>query len=123
MTPGSRRAPALGVALGVALIAVGAMSSCGYPDRHPPPAIDTVGGPADTRTHATCPAPIVVAPDGQPAPIADLVNAAITTARRLPGAVAVKIAHAGNVVVHKAFGWRKLDGELESTDHLPSPSP
>lgn len=119
MTPGSRRAPALGVALGVALIAVGAMSSCGHPDRHPPPAgTPSAVQPTPARTPLR-PAPIVVAPSGEFAPIADLVNAAIT-ARRLPGAV-VKIAHAGNVVVHKAFGWRKLDGE-PGIDGSPSPA-
>ena len=119
MTPGSRRAPALGVALGVALIAVGAMSSCGHPDKHPPPAgTPAAVQPTPARTPLR-PAPIVVAPSGEFAPIADLVNAAIT-ARRLPGAV-VKIGHAGNVVVHKAFGWRKLDGE-PGIDGSPSPA-
>jgi CubicO group peptidase (beta-lactamase class C family) len=54
------------------------------------------------------PAP-VVAPEGEFAPIADLVNDAIA-ARRLPGAV-IQIGHAGRIVVHQAFGERKLDGE------------
>ena len=65
------------------------------------------------------PQPVVIAPDGEFAPISDLVDAAIS-ARRLPGAV-VKIGHAGKVVVHKAFGWRKLDGE-PGLDGTPAPA-
>ncbi|MDQ1294252.1 MAG: hypothetical protein QG608_2135, partial [Actinomycetota bacterium] len=115
MTPPSRP----GRTAGAALLLVAALSSCGHPEQHPPPAgTPPTVQPTQARTPPR-PPPVVVAPGGQFAPIADLVEAAIT-AHRLPGAV-VKIGHAGNVVVHQAFGWRKLDGE-PGLDGSPSPA-
>ena len=119
MTPGSRRGSALGVAIGVALIVGGTMSSCGHPQQHPPPAGTPAAVQPDRPSTPPRPTPVVVAPGGQFAPIADLVSADIG-AHRLPGAV-VKIGHAGHVVVHKAFGWRKLDGE-PGVDGAPAPA-
>jgi len=62
---------------------------------------------------------VVIAPAGDFAPITGLVEMAIG-GHRLPGAV-VKIGHAGRIVVHKAFGWRKLEGE-PGLDGSPSPA-
>lgn len=95
-------------------------ASCGHPERDPDLARSPSAAvrPTDART-PTRPPPVVIAPGGEFAPISNLVEAAIT-AHRLPGAV-VKIAHAGRVVVHKAFGWRKLDGE-PGVDGSPSPA-
>ena len=91
----------------VGVLAVAGAPACGRP-APPPPATSSAPSPTAAPAPSVAPAP-VVAPEGEFTAIADLVNEAIA-ARRLPGAV-VQIGHAGRVVVHQAFGQRKLDHE------------
>ena len=91
----------------VGVLAVAGAPACGRPTP-PPPATSSAPTPTAAPPTAVAPAP-VVAPEGAFAPIAGLVNDAIA-ARRLPGSV-IQIGHAGRIVVHQAFGERKLDGE------------
>ena len=101
----------------VGVLAVASAPACGRP-APPPPATSSASPPTAAPTTAGAPAP-VVAPEGEFAAIADLVNDA-TAARRLPGAV-IQIGHAGRIVVHQAFGERKLDGE-PGLNGSPSPA-
>ena len=101
----------------VGVLAVAGAPACGRP-APPPPATSSAPSPTAAPAPSVAPAP-VVAPEGEFTAIADLVNEAIA-ARRLPGAV-VQIGHAGRVVVHQAFGERKLDGE-PGLDGSPAPA-
>lgn len=112
MVSGSRAARVC--AVGAIVITLATVPSCGH--REQP---SQQSATSQTTRPVQTPPPVVVDPDGEFAPIADLVEAAID-ARRLPGAV-IQIGHAGKVFVHKAFGWRKLDGE-PGVDGSPSPA-
>ena len=102
-------------AAGAGVLSIAAAASCGQPPPPPPPAVDIGATPAATPVTPAA----IVAPQGDLAPIAGLVNDAVA-ARRLPGAV-VQIAHAGRIVVHRAFGARKLAGE-PGPDGSPAPA-
>jgi CubicO group peptidase (beta-lactamase class C family) len=107
------------VAIGAALLALAAASSPGDAER------TTVSeAPQQPRVLQAPPAPPVMqAPPEPPAPefatVSRLMNDAIA-ARRLPGAVVV-IGHGGRVVFHRAYGERKLDGEM-GLDGSPAPA-
>ncbi|MEE6165640.1 MULTISPECIES: serine hydrolase domain-containing protein [unclassified Mycolicibacterium] len=106
-------------ATAAALLALGAATSCGQPPS-PPAATTTSTNPAPiTTTPTITPAPVPVVPEGDFAPVAELVDDSIA-AHRLPGAV-VQIGHGGNVVFRQAFGSRKLPDE-PGLDGAPAPA-
>jgi CubicO group peptidase (beta-lactamase class C family) len=75
--------------------------------------------PATTTSHA----PAAAAPEKPAAPEFAAVSKLITdaiAADRIPGAV-VLAGHAGKVAFHRAYGFRKLDGE-PGLDGSPAPS-
>jgi CubicO group peptidase (beta-lactamase class C family) len=103
------------------MLALAAAPSCGQ-RAHPPPGTTT---PATTVSATTAPTtsaattPPRVVPEGDFAPVAQLVDDAIA-AQRMPGAV-VQIGHAGNIVFRQAFGSRKLPDE-PGLDGSPAPA-
>ena len=104
------------------LLALAAVASCGRPA--PPAATSTTSTTAAPETvapHTDIPATTTpsVAPAPEFAPIAQLVNEAVS-AHRLPGAV-VQIGHGGRIVLRQAFGERKLAGE-PGLDGSPAPA-
>ncbi|KUI17646.1 serine hydrolase [Mycobacterium sp. GA-1285] len=102
--------------LGVAavLIALTASSACGARVENPPPnsGVQAAPQPSTTTQRPTIPAP------GLPA-VDELINTAIA-AHELPGAV-VAVGHRGRLVVHHAYGSRKLAGE-PALDGAPAPA-
>ncbi len=113
---GKRSAPWL-LVIAVVLFALTGSSACGRVDRPP----------ADSRPpsspHAT-PAPSTAtrtpaAPTPGLPPVDELIDNAIA-AHKLPGAV-VAIGHGGKLVVHHAYGSRKLAGE-QGLDGTPTPA-
>ncbi len=113
MASGSRVARR--VAVGLVVLAVAAIPSCGG---HSAP---TTTATETTRSApATTPAPpLPVVPAGDFTAVARLVTDAIA-APRMPGAV-VQVGHGGNVVFRQAFGVRKLPGE-PGLDGTPAPA-
>ncbi len=112
-------------AAGALAVALAATSACS-PAGQPPPGSDAAGSAAPNSPAAVprtphpipaAPAPALPAVGDIPA-ITQLVNQAIA-APRLPGAV-VQVGHAGEVVLRRGFGERKLAGE-PGLDGRPAP--
>ncbi|BBX03859.1 serine hydrolase [Mycolicibacterium moriokaense] len=96
------------IAMGVVVLA---LTSCGDAEQ---PAVEST--PSSTSTQATTPTQAPRAAPELPT-VSKLINDAIV-ARTLPGAV-VLIGHGGKIVHEKAYGVRKLAGEL-GLDGAPS---
>lgn len=101
------------------LVALTASSACGRDDRPPSqPGPTAHSGPlAAPPSEPATPTPAPAAP-GLP-PVDELIDTAIA-AHELPGAV-VAIGHNGKLVVHRAYGSRKLAGE-QGLDGTPTPA-
>jgi CubicO group peptidase (beta-lactamase class C family) len=119
-TPSARRA----IAVGAVLLAL--VTACSHGHAAHPAVSDSAQATRAPVLPALAPyaAPTpMLPPDAAPTPdfaaVSKLMNDAIA-AHKLPGAVVV-IGHGGNVVVHQAYGSRKLAGEL-GLDGSPAPA-
>lgn len=101
------------LAIAAVLVALAASSACGRVDHAPPDSSSRVAPPPPIATHAP-PIPTPSLP-----PVDELINNAIA-ANKLPGAV-VAVGHEGRLVVHHAYGSRKLAGE-PGVDGIPTPA-
>ncbi|MGE2720267.1 serine hydrolase domain-containing protein [Mycolicibacterium celeriflavum] len=102
------------LAIAAVLLALTASSACGWGEQPPAdPSPRAVPPPASTATRTPAP------PAPGLAPVDELINDAIA-AHRLPGAV-VAVGNRGNLVVHHAYGARKLAGE-PGLDGAPAPA-
>ncbi|OBB47812.1 serine hydrolase domain-containing protein [Mycobacterium sp. 852002-51961_SCH5331710] len=112
---GKRSTPWL-LVIAAVVFALIASSACGRVDRPPSdsrPPSSPLAAPPSTATH-----PPAAPTPGLP-PVDELIDSAIA-AHKLPGAV-VAIGHDGKLVVHHAYGSRKLAGE-QGLDGTPTPA-
>lgn len=113
---GGRRSTPWLVVIAAVVLALTASSACGRVDRPPadsrPPSRPQAASPS-TATHTPA------APTPGLPPVDELIDSAIA-AHKLPGAV-VAIGHGGKLVVHHAYGSRKLAGE-QGLDSTPTPA-
>src|SRR6476619_4096797 len=117
-----KRSARRAIAVGAAVLALATACSRGYA-AHTDVSDSTQATQApDAPSPAADPTPMLP-PDAAPTPdfgtVSKLMNDAIA-ARRLPGAVVV-IGHGGKVVLHQAYGSRKLAGE-PGLDGSPAPA-
>ncbi|KUI41668.1 serine hydrolase [Mycobacterium sp. IS-1590] len=101
------------LAIATVVLALTGSAACGAAIDHPPAdsGVRATPSPTPTRT-PTIPTPGL-------APVDELINTAIA-AHELPGAV-VAVGHRGKLVVHHAYGSRKLTGE-PGLDGIPAPA-
>lgn len=103
------------LSIATVVLALTASAACGGGIDHPP--ADSGARATPPRPSAAPPTPAIAAP-GLP-PVDELINTAIA-AHELPGAV-VAVGHRGELVVHHAYGSRKLAGE-PGLDGTPAPA-